>query len=49
MELKLRSYTLEAVVKHIYQTQIPDFTDKYLNNMMSDSPADAISHVVQKL
>ncbi len=32
MELKIRSYTLEAVVSHIYKTQISDFTDKYLNN-----------------
>jgi hypothetical protein len=37
MELKLRSYTLEAVVSHIYKTQIPDFTDKYLyNTFMED-------------
>lgn len=49
MELKLRSYTLEAVVKHIFQTQIPDFTDKYLNNIMTDSPTSVISHIVQKL
>jgi uncharacterized radical SAM superfamily protein len=49
MELKLRSYTLEAVVKHIYQTQIADFTDKYLNNLMTESAGEVVAHITQKI
>lgn len=49
MELKLRSYTLESVVKHIYQTQLADFTDKYINNAIVDSGGEMLAYVAQKI
>lgn len=49
MELKLRSYTLEAVVSHIYQTQSPHFTDKYLSDSLLRNASDVLAHVAQKI
>ena len=49
MELKLRSYTLEAVVRHIYKTQIPDFTDKYLCSAMMEDCSKVIDEIGRRI
>jgi len=32
--MKIRGYTLGAVVKQVFDRQIPDFTDQYLTTML---------------
>jgi DNA polymerase elongation subunit (family B) len=49
MELKLRSYTLESVVNHLYHTQISDFTDKYLSDSATESVEEILAYLSQKI
>jgi DNA polymerase elongation subunit (family B) len=49
MELKLRSFPLEAVAQHIYHTQIMDFTDKYICNTLEEAGNEILEHVSLKI
>lgn len=37
------------MVNHIYQTQSPHFTDKYLSESLLQNANDVLAHVAQKI
>ena len=46
----MRSYTLEAVVKKVFDRQLPEFTDRYLIQIMQKGKTSAtLNHFKQKL